>query len=419
MVNSHRRALAAVVRDEAHRQLARCLLHRGRYIIGQELKNEIAVDHPSVSAQHARLTILNDEEAYIEDLYSANGTMVNGRPVDEMTAVPLDAEVKLGSCTLQFQRGGLPAVVFQAVPDSFLREHRYEVGDVVVEGSTSTILAGFDTALGREVAIKVMRPESQAVAETVLRFIREAQITSQLQHPGILPIYELGLDEQSRLFYTTRFVEGESLGAILDALGAEDPSAAVRHRLAVLLNIFQKACDAVWYAHTRGVLHGALQPESIRVGACGEVFVVNWGRARALAHDPRGEPYANPMAVTADSTALREPTPFSAPEQAGGNPEAGDERADVFALGGILYRILCLRAPTAAGSGQGPLAAAAVEPLSSLQAEILPHCPAGHMPLALCAAAMRALSADPEERHASVAELQQEVAAYQEGLAAG
>src|SRR4029453_19531841 len=101
-------------------------------------------------------------------------------------------------------------------------------------------------------AIKVMRPESQMNLEHVLRFVREAQITSQLQHPRILTVYELGLNEQTQLYYTTRFVEGESLGAVLDAMATRDPKVIAAHSLGSLLTACQQTWAAVSYPNPTG-----------------------------------------------------------------------------------------------------------------------------------------------------------------------
>ena len=145
------------------------------------------LDEESVSSVHARLTVAGEDEVYVEDLESANGTFVNGKPVVGMMRVTPHCEVLIGQNTLEFQRGGLPAAAFDQLPEGFLRTHRYDLGEAVVQGRTSTIYEAFDTSLNRDVALKVMLPASQASASHVLRFVREAQITSQLQHPGIPP----------------------------------------------------------------------------------------------------------------------------------------------------------------------------------------------------------------------------------------
>jgi serine/threonine protein kinase len=420
MLQPSRNRFEAIVRNAEGKQLARCLLRRGRYILGHERKNEIVVDDASVSAMHARLTVAGQDELFIEDLESANGTSVNGARAEGLTPVALDSQVELGSTTLEFQRAGLPAAVFEHVPEGFLREHRYTFGEIVVQGNTSTIYRAQDTSLGREVAIKVMRPESQAQARQVLRFIREARITSALQHPYILPIYEMSLDEQSQLFYTTRFVEGDSLAGLLDCLARQDAETIGLWPLPALLTVFQKACDAVAFAHSMGVVHSALNAESITIGSFGEVFVVNWSRAKVLEqHEEDGEPVAGKVQAP-PSFELPPLTPSSAPEQATESADEIDLRTDIYALGAILYRILFLRDAIAAESDdellEKILTAKLEQPASFANAR-LPHWPGGKLPDFLAAAAMKALSNAPEDRPARVVELQQQISAWQHGSA--
>ena len=266
--SSSRRPLEAVF-YLGERQVARCLIRRGRYVIGHERKNEIVVDEPSVSGMHARLSVLSDDEIYIEDLDSANGTFVNGQPASGAMRLSFDTDVRLGAVELRFERGWLPAALFEELPATFLRPQRYDLGEVIVQGSTSTIYRALDTSLQRDVALKMMLPASQREPSAVLRFVREVQITGQIPHPGILPVYELGLNEQGRLFFTTRFIEGESLAFILDRLAVGDERAIDRYSLLALLGIWQKVCDAVAFAHSRGVVHNALRPEVVEVGRWG------------------------------------------------------------------------------------------------------------------------------------------------------
>lgn len=412
------RALEAVVHLNGHR-IARCLIHRGRYVIGHERKNEIVADEASISSRHARLTVVSDDEIYIEDLESANGTFVDGKPAQGMTRIQPDAEVRLGAAALSFQRAGLPASIFGFLPGGFLRGHRYERGAIIVQGSTSTIYEARDASLERTVAIKVILPESQHHPGSVLRFIRETQIAGQLQHSGILPIYELGLDEHRHLFYTTRFVEGETLAEVLDRLAARDEATLSRYSLHRLLNLWQRICDTIAYAHVRGVIHGALRPEAIEIGVFGEVFVTNWGSAITKA-----ESADNPDQVFVATIAAAPPLGhYTAPEQAGGQFEDIDERTDVFALGGLLYRILFLRDPLRAEHDDALLEAALnarVTPPAELEkAAPAPHWPRGRFPEFPAAVAMKALRLARGERHATVHDLQHEIAAWQEQIAAG
>ena len=296
------------------RPVARCVLRRGRYVIGQDRKNAIVVDAPSVSAQHAQLTVEGDDEFFIEDLGSANGTRVNGQPTSGSTPITLGCHVEIGSTTLEFQRGGLPASVFAQLGAGFMGAQRYDVREVVVQGRTSSIHEARDLSLNRSLAMKIMLPESQAKPAHVLRFIREAKITAQLQHPGILPIYDLGLDDQRQLFSTTRFVEGDSLAGILDALAAGGATDTPPPTLAALIAVFQKMCDAVAYAHSRGVVHCTLRPEVITVGRFGEVFVNNWGLAKIFTRAGESAPRVTAPEAGTEPALSR----YSAPEQAEG-----------------------------------------------------------------------------------------------------
>ena len=413
MPSSHFHPLEAVVCHDG-RPVARCVLRRGRYLIGQDRKNEIVVDAASVSARHAQLTVEGDDTFFLEDLGSANGTRINGQPAHGATAVTLACHIEIGSTTLEFQRSGLPASVFQYLSPDFLAAQRYAVGEIIVQGSTSTIHEARDLALNRVVAMKIMLPESQAKPGHVLRFIREAQIAAQLQHPGILPVHELALDEQRRLYSTTRFVEGDSLAGLLDSLTAGD----ARYTLADFLGVFQKVCDAVAYAHSRGVVHCTLRPEIITVGRFGEVFVNNWGLAKLFALEDENVPRVEAPEASAEPTLSR----YSAPEQAEGALEDIDPRTDIHALGGLLFRILTLRDPIS-GETESELLDQALSPRET-PAEILagqppcPHWPGGKLPEPLAAIAMKALSLSRDDRHESVRKLQQEIAAWRESAAA-
>ena len=406
--------LEAVLCHEG-RPIARCVLRRGQYLIGQDRKNEIVVDAPSVSARHARLTVEGDDTFFLEDLGSANGTTVNGQPALGPTPVTLACHIGIGATTLEFQRSGLPASIFQYLSPDFMGAPRYAVGDLIVQGRSSAIHEARDLALNRVLAMKIMLPESQAKPGRVLRFIREAQIAAQLQHPGILPIHELGLDDQRRLYCTTRFVEGDSLAGILDALTSEENADAPRPSLAALLGVLQKACDAVACAHARGVVHCTLRPEIITVGRFGEVFVNDWGFAKLFSLGDENAPRVEAPEASAEPALSR----YSAPEQAEGALEDIGTRTDIHALGGILFRILTLRDPIG-GETESELLEQALSPREAPAGQ--PPCPhwlGGKFPEPLAAIAMKALSLTRDDRHATVRKLQHDIAAWQDGAAAG
>lgn len=385
-------------------------------MIGQDRKNEIIVDAESVSSRHARLTVMSDTEFVLEDLKSANGTFVDGVSAAESQAANLDSVITIGTATLSFQRGGIPASVFQHLPPNCLRFPRYKLGEIVVQGSTSTIFAAQDTAIGRDVAMKVLLPGTQSDPRQVIRFIREAQIAGQLQHPGILPVYEFGLDDESRLFSVTRFVEGQTLGHVLDDLPASEP---LSHTLPALIEIFQRVCEVVAYSHFRGIIHGGLDPNMITIGRYGEVFVGGWGNARILPAADAVTPVVSAPELSAHPALGR----YTTPEQAEGAHDTIDERTDIHALGDILYCILTLR-DAATGETDEDLLDQALSPRVAPAVALAKqppcrHWPNGKLPEFLSAIAMKALSVEREERHASVADMQKELIAWREGVATG
>ncbi len=228
---------------------------------------------------------------------------------------------------------------------------RYRIDGEIARGGMGAVLKGRDPDLGRDVALKVLREDFRDDADMVRRFVEEAQIGGQLQHPGVVPIYEMGTLGDRRPFFSMKLVNGDTLARLLAA--RKDP----RDGLPRLLTIFEAAAQTVAYAHARGVIHRDLKPSNVMVGAFGEVQVMDWGLAKVLARGgvtddaeagkvPRDETViATARSGSADSdlskagSVLGTPS-YMAPEQARGEIEHVDERADVFALGSILCEIL-------------------------------------------------------------------------------
>jgi serine/threonine protein kinase len=240
-----------------------------------------------------------------------------------------------------------------------------------------------------------------------------------MAHPGILPVFELGLNEEGRLFFTTRFIESESLASILKRLANGDERALDRYHFFHLLQIWQKVCDTIAFAHSRGVVHNALTPEVIEVGRYGEVFITQWSLALV-----QSEPFGDARHVRApESTAPAPLSPYTAPEQAAGLLHEIDVRTDVFALGGLLYRLLLLRDPLSGDSDDALLEAAlnasATPPAVVAKSAPGPHWPRGRFPEFPAAVAMKALSYAREDRHQTVGELQHELEAWQESSSTG
>ena len=234
------------------------------------------------------------------------------------------------------------------VPPRRPEQSRYTLTRMHARGGLGRVWLAHDGDLRREVALKEILPEQAANPETWRRFLKEAQVTGQLEHPNIVPVYELARRrEDDQPFYVMRFVRGQSL---LDALRDfhRDRAGNAPELLALqgLLAAFLKVCDAVAYAHSRGVVHRDLKPENIVLGAFGEVIVLDWGLAKLVDQpdDPGelGTRSLDRISLADDARTERTQgqmgTPcYMAPEQVDLKHDLVDDRTDVYALGGILF----------------------------------------------------------------------------------
>ncbi len=300
----------------------------------------------------------------------------------------------------------LSALVGQAAPRD---GERYELLDLLGRGGMGVVWRARDHDLEREVALKLLDDETRdpaARAELAERLLREARVLARLEHPGIVPVHDAGLLPDGRVYYAMKRVHGRRLD---DEVRAGRP-------LPALLRAFERLCETVAFAHSQGVLHRDLKPENVMVGAFGELLVLDWGVARVAreaALDATATGAARP-GVTAHGTVLGTPG-YMAPEQARGDVAKVDERADVHALGGVLFFMLTGRAPgSARGSSTArtwtwPLRAPGGGPATAC--DELPR----DVPARLAAIARKAQSPDPDARYAGASELQADVARYLAG----
>ncbi len=228
------------------------------------------------------------------------------------------------------------------------RAGKYHVQGELARGGVGAVFKGLDADLGREVAIKFLHEQYRQDPELLQRFVEEAQIGGQLQHPGVVPVYDLGL-EADRPYFSMKLVKGRTMAALL--IEREDPVGQRGRFLAIFLQV----CQTMAYAHTRGVVHRDLKPANVMIGAFGEVQVVDWGMGKVLhagGADAMRARQAKPD-VSVISTvrsgdhgtkslvgSIMGTPAYMPPEQARGEVEAMDERSDVFALGAILCEIL-------------------------------------------------------------------------------
>jgi tetratricopeptide (TPR) repeat protein len=224
----------------------------------------------------------------------------------------------------------------------------FDLLEEIAHGGMGAVHRGRDNLLGRELAVKILRPELHSSPAAANRFLAEARCNAQLQHPGVVPVHELGELPDGRPFFTMKLVQGRTLAELLQ----ERPTPA--HDLPRFLRTFEQVCQAVAYAHSRRVIHRDLKPANVMVGEFGEVQVMDWGLAKVLAGpEPAGSQSGTetPIPVRAQPN---EPTEhgvaigtwaYMPPEQADGRLDEVDERSDVFGLGAILCEILTGSAP--------------------------------------------------------------------------
>ena len=235
-----------------------------------------------------------------------------------------------------------------AEPD--LAGTRYRLLEPVARGGMGVVYAALDEMLDRRVALKVLDtpdPDGSLAA----RLNREARVLAHLEHPGIVPVHDVGTLADGRVFYTMKFVEGRRLDKHIQSVTS----------LPDRLRLFLRICDSVAFAHARGVLHRDLKPSNIMVGAFGEVLVMDWGLAKIL-RDPAvvGADFTSVPPTHASPTARSEITGhgavlgtpgFMSPEQARGDIEHLDLRSDIYSLGAIL-KFLCTEGASTAAPGQ-------------------------------------------------------------------
>ena len=282
----------------------------------------------------------------------------------------------------------------------------YALGREVARGGMGRILAAEDLRIGRPVAVKELLGNAPALAA---RFEREARLTARLQHPGIVPIYEIGRWPDGTPFYAMRMVEGRTLReAIRDRKTLDE-------RLALLPAVIA-AVEAVAFAHGQRIIHRDLTPNNILVGAHGDTVVIDWGLAKDLSAPTSGEdelpagPYRDRAAADEHLTAVGAvigTAAYMAPEQARG--ETVDERADVYALGAILYHVLAGEPPYVAGPSDDVVRQVQAGPPSSI-GEL-----ARGAPRDLVSLVDKAMARDPSERYPNAAHLVDELRRFQTG----
>jgi serine/threonine-protein kinase len=274
---------------------------------------------------------------------------------------------------------------------------RYSVQEEIGRGGMGTVYLATDVELGREVAIKV--PNTLAHAEIERRLHTEARALATLEHPGIVPIHDVGRLADGRLFYVMKRVRGRTLREHLAALTD----------LTERLRIFERICEPVAFAHAQGFIHRDLTPDNVMVGAYGEVMVMDWGIVKVVSRESSVDSPQSAVSVGSRQSAARNATDygvvigtrgFMAPEQERGAVDDVDQRSDVYGLGALLFLLLTNEAPPTAGEREAKLRALGI-------------------PRALAAICAAAMAEAPADRYQSVTALAEDVARYRAGTAVG
>jgi tRNA A-37 threonylcarbamoyl transferase component Bud32 len=286
---------------------------------------------------------------------------------------------------------------------------RYTLNRLHGQGGNGQVWLAFDTTLGREVALKTLRAEAAGNPAIYARFLQEARVTGRLEHPGVVPVYELATQSPDQPpFFTMRFLRGRTLSDAVrlfhERRRAGQAEPLELHRL---LSGFVAVCNTVAYAHARGVIHRDLKGQNIVLGDYGEAMVLDWGEAKVVGGAVADVPDAAPAPVSLLGTSVAHTvqgevigTPaYMSPEQARGRTDRVDARTDVYGLGAVLYELL---------TGRPPFLAADVKEVLRRVVEEAPEPPRQHVadtPPALEAVCLKALAKEPGARYPTAAEL--------------
>ena len=288
------------------------------------------------------------------------------------------------------------------------KDNKYKFQRKLVSGGMGAILNVIDQDLQRPAAMKVVLPSLKNDRDALNELIKEAKITGLLEHPNIVPVHELGLSNETGLYFTMKMVEGEPLNYIIKEIKKGTPEYVEEFSIFDLLNIFRKICDAIAFAHSKDIIHQDIKPHNVIVGQYGEVMVMDWGLARYIGDPEKEEDSAHreilkdiSIASNRDRQIIQGSPAYMAPEQVKVDSAAPDKQTDIFLLGSTLYHMLTLEPPYEGNSVLDVLNKAEHRDMIPPQTRN----PERLIPEELCRIIAKATALHKEDRYHSVQEL--------------
>lgn len=247
------------------------------YVIGRQEGCDIHILNERISRQHLRLTVFS-VGVQVEDLGSSNGSFLDGALISAPIPLPANSELVRGDNAVRSRKAQSRAI------DLF--RSNYEPGNEIARGGMGAVIETEDRNIGRTVALKQLLADDRATESEQFRFLQEARIMGHLEHPNIVPMHELSLDENGLPYCTMKRIQRTNLRDVLNRIKAGEKETLAAYPLHQLLNLFLKVCDAIAFAHSQGIVHRDLEPESIMLGKLWEVLAADWGLSQILPAGP-------------------------------------------------------------------------------------------------------------------------------------
>jgi len=293
---------------------------------------------------------------------------------------------------------------------------KFVVERPIGKGGMGEVFLVTDQDLRRQVAMKVLRQDIELGRDRQLHFIAEAQATSQLEHPGIPPVHDIGLTLDGQLYFTMKLVQGRTLGDVMHDLALGQEEVVREYNLHKLVSVLERICEPMHFAHEKGVIHRDVKPENVMLGEYGEVHLIDWGIARVEGASDTHEEFGKVETARTEAGAetqhgaIKGTIPYMSPEQLRG--EVLDCRTDTYALGCLLYEMLTLHAAFEVSDPQ-----LIMKKLSGEVVDVAVRNPQRRVPETLARTCRKAMATESEERYETADEMAEELRRWLDGRA--